>query len=113
MVADASGFAYVAAKPSAATFSAQKWSWTGTQAGHWAELAFDSREDSQDLNTSSTTRVILGYLKSYEGMGMAAVECVSGCACERSTLDGTWSRKATLYHMHEVEVGDPPACYWW
>ncbi|GAB4816347.1 hypothetical protein N2152v2_003393 [Parachlorella kessleri] len=114
VVSNASGFTYVAAKPSAATFTAQKWSWSGTQPGHWAELTFDAREDptrSQESDASlKATRVILGYLKSYESMGSAAVECVNGCECERTTLDGTWARKATLFQMHEFEVTQHPTC---
>ena len=41
-------------------------------------------------------RVYLSHLKSYAGMGTARVVCVSGCACEKSRLDGTWSEQATL-----------------
>lgn len=37
-------------------------------------------------------------------MGSAAVECVGGCACGRSTFDATWERRATLTQMHEFQV---------
>lgn len=38
------------------------------------------------VNVSSTA-VVLTYLTSYERMGMAHVECLSGCSCEPQLLD--------------------------
>ena len=45
------------------------------------------------------------YLRSYESMGTAKVECVAGCACAESRVDGTWERRATIMQMHEFQVG--------
>ena len=73
--------------------------------GAWAELLIDSREDAASNQTSSgTTNVVLGYLKSYKSMGAAKVECVGGCRCQESWLEGTWERLATLAQVHEFQV---------
>lgn len=37
-------------------------------------------------------------------MGQALVECVSGCTCEDSVLDGWWERHASLQVMHTIMV---------
>lgn len=39
-----------------------------------------------------------------QGMGRASVECISGCACEPSVLDGWWERHASLQVMHTIRV---------
>ncbi len=39
-----------------------------------------------------------------QGMGRASVECVSGCTCEPSVLDGWWERHASLQVMHTIRV---------
>lgn len=48
--------------------------------------------------------VYLIHLKSFAGMGTAAVECVSGCSCTRRTLDGTWDTPASLQQMRKFTV---------
>ena len=54
--------------------------------------------------TPSPTRR-LSHLASYQGMGTAAVECVSGCRCKRNILDGTWERDASLFTIMRFHVG--------
>lgn len=41
-----------------------------------------------------------------QGMGRASVECISGCTCEPSTLDGWWERHASLQVMHTIRVSE-------
>jgi len=55
----------------------------------------------------------LSHLASYQGMGTALVECVSGCKCERNILDGTWGREASLFtvmrfHVSHLGFYSPP-----
>ena len=38
-------------------------------------------------------------------MGVARVECRSGCSCEPSRLDGTWGRQVSLQQIHMFKVG--------
>lgn len=33
-------------------------------------------------------------------MGVARVECRSGCSCDASRLDGSWSRQVSLQQIH-------------
>lgn len=74
-----------------------------------AELLFDSRADasSDDASPADKARatVYLSHLKGYKRMGTAWVECVAGCECERSVLDGTWAQQATLMQIHSFKVG--------
>lgn len=46
----------------------------------------------------------LSHLASYQGMGTARVECVSGCKCDPSWLDGTWDRQASLFTILRFHV---------
>lgn len=50
------------------------------------------------------SQILVGHLASYEGMGRARVQCVSGCKCEESVLDGWWERHASLQVMHTIMV---------
>lgn len=68
----------------------------------------DTREDASDKVLPANAPLVslmLGHLKSYESMGAAYVQCVSGCACNDSVIEGTWDRRATLMQMHEFKVG--------
>ncbi len=48
--------------------------------------------------------VELAYLRSYERMGQARVECASGCTCEPSTLEGHHREKTSQVFLHELRV---------
>ena len=68
-------------------------------AGAWAELEVDTRPNPAAFGSGSSpseTVVWLSHLRSYEGMGTARIECVSGCSCVNATLDGTWSQRASV-----------------
>ena len=47
-------------------------------------------------------------LSGLQGMGKAEVECISGCRCDASVLDGWWERHASLQVMHTVLVRVAP-----
>lgn len=134
VVVNASGFSWAPDKPEARTWEEQKWGWSASEIGDWAELVVDTRDVRQVANGSDssggssgggsntthgaaagsaavaataahnatapaangtasaaaaaggagsneTTTIYLGYLKSYTGMGLATVDCVSGCNC--------------------------------
>lgn len=38
-------------------------------------------------------------------MGVAKVECRSGCTCDPTRLDGTWKRQVSLQQIHMFKVG--------
>ena len=50
-------------------------------------------------------QVHLLYLRSWQGMGQAQVECASGCTCDTTLLDGHWDREATLTDLTTLKVG--------
>lgn len=82
-----------------------------SSAGAWAELELDTRlsnSKSRGGDGSSAkaarTAVHLSHLRSYEKMGTADVECVGGCSCEPSVLDGTHSDHTSVFIVHSVEV---------
>ena len=54
---------------------------------------------------SPATKVALGYLRSYESMGKAAVACVGGCTCEPAGINGFWWLPATLMQALHLKVG--------
>eukprot|EP00887_Chlorella_sp_A99_P000470 scaffold17.g470.t1 len=114
----------------------EKWGWVGSAPRAWVELSLDSRSSSDAVsleqqqaewqrqadntsnssdssNSNSGTRtslILLGHLASYTGMGQARVECLSGCACNASTLDGHWQKSASLQVMHAIQVTEHPKC---
>ena len=45
-------------------------------------------------------------LRSYQGMGMARVECASGCTCAPSDVDGLWEQQVSLMQLHAITVRD-------
>lgn len=76
--------------------------------GEWVELELDSRADASDLLTAQRVErvsVALVYLRSWQGMGVAHVRCVSGCACDTTTIDGTWHKRVTVMQHHSFKVG--------
>lgn len=49
---------------------------------------------------------MLGRLlvRSYRGMGVAELRCVSGCECEAQELDGTWAAEVSLQQILQFRV---------
>ena len=37
-------------------------------------------------------------------MGLARVECVSGCTCQPALVDGLWEQRVSLQQMHTFEA---------
>jgi hypothetical protein len=73
----------------------------------------ESQEKAPPKEEGGMSQILIGHLASYEGMGKARVQCVSGCECKESVLDGWWERHASLQVMHTVMVrprggGVPP-----
>lgn len=49
--------------------------------------------------------VYLVRLRSYEGMGTARVECVSGCSCDPSTVVNSWAVATSVFEAFSFQVG--------
>eukprot|EP00887_Chlorella_sp_A99_P000046 scaffold16.g46.t1 len=102
------GFQFQPERPNATSF---KWGWRGTEAGAWAELEIDTREtEAGGVEPRQPATVYLGYIRSWRGMGRARVECMRGCRCEPTTIDGAWRRKATLRQTHTFLASQAAAC---
>lgn len=54
----------------------------GRQVGSWLELGLPQ------LRPNVSVFVFVGYLTSYEHMGVARIACKGGCTCESTELDG-------------------------
>lgn len=63
-----------------------KWGYVSTTPGSSLMLRINNIKTAHD--TARPVRLMLIYLRSYEHMGTASVACVSGCACNTTTLDG-------------------------
>ncbi|KAL4423591.1 hypothetical protein ABPG77_004631 [Micractinium sp. CCAP 211/92] len=119
MVTAKSGFTWRPERPNAPTFVEQKaratWGWTGLQPGQWAELVLDTRADGKSIKADKDGKKVkaniwLSYLRSYEHMGVARVECRSGCKCEPTKIDGTWKDQVSLQQIHMFRVSQHPKC---
>ena len=49
-------------------------------------------------------QVHLLYLRSWQGMGQALLECAAGCNCSEAVLDGHWDREATLTDLTTLKA---------
>ncbi|KAL4440672.1 hypothetical protein ABPG77_000381 [Micractinium sp. CCAP 211/92] len=110
------GFAFRPERPDAATFVEQKWGYTGDSPGHWVELELSTVDGAAAGGGAGSgaggdrATVFLGYLSSYDGMGQARVECVSGCKCAATAFDARWKQKVSLTQMHQFKVSQHPRC---
>lgn len=85
-------------------------------AGSWVELEVDTRQlpgqaprggSSLAGPSGAQAAVLVGHLRSYVGMGTAAVECRSGCSCRPSILDGTSASRVSVFKIHSFKVCGP------
>ncbi|KAI3430755.1 hypothetical protein D9Q98_009167 [Chlorella vulgaris] len=105
VVADAHGFEWAAERPTKETFVQQKWGYRSRTAGAWIELEVSTKTSSE-----GKVLVLLGYLRSSAHMGLAQVECVSGCTCATTLFDGFWTYRASLRAMHKFPASQHRRC---
>ena len=53
---------------------------------------------------SSISKLSLGYLASYEGMGWAQVECLGACSCPVLQIDANSTARASQEHFATVDI---------
>ena len=56
------------------------------------------------LPDSEISKLSLGYLASYEGMGWAQVECLGACSCHRMKIDANSTARASQEHFATIDV---------
>ncbi|KAL4422911.1 hypothetical protein ABPG75_009108 [Micractinium tetrahymenae] len=117
MVVAQRGFSYRPERPQLARFEEQKWGWASERPGSWVEIEVDTRPCAgQPPGAANCTlaaaqaAVLLGHLRSYAGMGTAAIQCRSGCSCRPSTLDGTSASRASVFKIHSFKVTQHRRC---
>ncbi|KAL4442042.1 hypothetical protein ABPG77_011303 [Micractinium sp. CCAP 211/92] len=108
VVVQQEGFEYRPERPNASEFRSQKWGWTSSKPGCWAELEVDTLQGSS--HGEGETLLWLSHLRSYAGMGAAHAECVSGCTCNPTTLEGTWEQRVSLFYMTRFHVSRHSRC---
>ncbi|KAI3430747.1 hypothetical protein D9Q98_009159 [Chlorella vulgaris] len=54
--------------------------------------------------------VYLVRLRSYEGMGTARVECVSGCSCDPSTVVNSWAVATSVFEAFSFQATQHQRC---
>jgi hypothetical protein len=80
----------------------QKWGFVATQPDFYLEFSVDTRSAA---GPATQQRVMLSYLASYQGMGVARVECVGGCECKAVEIGALWVEKASMLMTQELKVG--------
>ncbi|PRW56718.1 hypothetical protein C2E21_4783 [Chlorella sorokiniana] len=101
------GFEWRPERPEAADFVSQKWGYRGDKTGSWVELELSTEEAPGRRGVAT---VILGYLRSYQGMGLARVTCAAGCSCKPGLVDGLWRQHTSLMQMTSLQVSQHPRC---
>ncbi|KAI3436557.1 hypothetical protein D9Q98_005973 [Chlorella vulgaris] len=102
------GFAYLPERPNATSFVEQKWGYSGLHIGDWIELEVSTADSSADAGQWCT--LYLGFLRSYQGMGLARVVCKSGCECAESLVEAQWRQLVSLTQTHSFQVTQHPKC---
>ncbi|GAX74287.1 hypothetical protein CEUSTIGMA_g1736.t1 [Chlamydomonas eustigma] len=104
-----------------AVISNESWVYKDEGSSARPKLGFISEKPHAQLkikvNTTSSTgmkekevTVEISYLKSYVNMGMARVECISGCICLGTKMDGHTTDKTSLLNLHEFKASQHEEC---
>ncbi|PRW51157.1 hypothetical protein C2E21_5422 [Chlorella sorokiniana] len=109
VVVNQQGFEWKNERP-AAQLANEKWGWIGTVPGSWAELEVDTTTGVKGDLAAEQDEVVLTHLISYEHMGKAKVECVSGCQCNETVFDGHVNDKVSLTALHRFPASQSPNC---
>ncbi len=98
-----------------------KWGYVGDQPGAYIILNVSTEASSVNMLRSSDGRVAvpersggvlveIAHLKSYKQMGIANVECVSGCTCEATVMDSHGDSKSSQTHLHTFTASQHKQC---
>lgn len=68
------------------------------------QIAFAWLEMQQGFKVSTFYIHLVPCIPPLQNMGTARVACFSGCRCRNTTIDGTWSKRASLMQHHSFEV---------
>jgi hypothetical protein len=71
-------------------------------------LQLDTRQVG--LKPISTVNLLIAFLKSYEHMGVARIECVSGCQCRPRLVDAHQAQRESTTHLHSLPLSQSGNC---
>ena len=91
------------------TAAAQSW------AGQWCDQQVVHAQMPSTVSTLANYagKVVMGvgYLQSYEHMGIFKIECVSGCECEGvPSKNANWGSALSIYQTAYLAVSQSPVC---
>ncbi len=91
---------------------APKWGFTANATGAWVEFELDTSCGGLDSANATAGLTALGvsHLRSYEGMAVAELACVSGCACAPTRLDGRLEFRVSQTYISRALVGRAARC---
>jgi hypothetical protein len=108
--ADNKGWKFVD-EGNSACLACHKYGYATWDAGASITFKVDSAVLSEEDKASKTTvQLAISYLRSYEDMGVARLECVSGCTCKAQDLDGNQSKKTSEMVTERYTISDHPEC---
>ncbi|GFH18797.1 uncharacterized protein HaLaN_15658 [Haematococcus lacustris] len=91
-----------------------KWGFIASQPGAQIRLKLDTTTSAKSLlegaQDQDLVTIEVAHLRSYAGMGMASVECLSGCTCSPTILDGHHQARVSLVALHEVVATQAAQC---
>lgn len=76
----------------------------GVSAGFQTELVTANVVLMVTLPDQEVSKLSLGYLASYEGMGWAQVECLGACSCHQMRIDANSTARASQEHFASIDV---------
>lgn len=75
------------------------WTWVdGKKPGFQSDEILTSLFLSVPMDSVTSNQISVGYLSSYENMGIARVSCVGACQCEGMDIDATSKSHASQEH---------------
>ena len=84
------GFEYKPQRPGATRLDSQKWAWIGAAPGSFVVLRLNTLltlgDGGSSGNSTAPARLYLGHVCSWQPLGSATVECVSGCVCNATKM---------------------------
>lgn len=90
------------------------WKWLdGKKPGFQTDEILTSLFLSVPMESSTSDRLSVGYLSSYENMGIARVTCLGACQCEEFNIDASSSAHASQEHNALIPFqhsGDAKGC---
>lgn len=76
------------------------WKWIdGKKPGFQTDDILTSLSLSIQLDSPSADRISVGYLSSYENMGVARVSCLGACQCDEFDIDASSTSHASQEHI--------------